>query len=437
MTNVVKIEPGSIAEELGIKPGDLLVGINGQVIKDVLDYRYLVQDEELDLLIEEADGEQVLYEIEKDLHEDLGLVFEDGLMDAPRGCANRCIFCFIEQLPPNMRSTLYFKDDDFRLSFLQGNYVTLSNMSSNDLDRLVFYHLSPINISVHTTDPHLRRFMLNNKHAGDILKTLTRLQEANIDMNFQIVLCKSVNDGAVLDKSIEELSKFIPHAKSLSVVPAGLTRFRDELGLFNIADFDKADARRILAQIKSWQQKIKKRHNTKFVFAADEFYIKAGAGIPSYPHYENFPQIENGVGLIAMLSKEFDDALAQTKAGRIFAKKEISIATGMAAAGFINELARKVEERFPALHINVYPVPNIFFGERVTVAGLLTGQDICAKLQNKQLGDCLLIPEVMLRHGETVLLDGLTLAEMEKILNVPIKAVRNDGRHFINAIVNP
>ena len=434
MNKIIKTEPCSIAEELNIKPGDALLSINGQVITDVLDYRYLIQDERLDLLIQEANGSQVLYEIEKDFHEDLGLIFEYGLMDLPRHCKNRCLFCFIDQLPPKMRKTLYFKDDDFRLSFLQGNYVTLSNITKDDLDRLIFYRLSPINISVHTTNPQLRQKMLNNKNAGCIMETLMRLNEADIDMNFQIVLCKGVNDGDILDETIEKLSALLPRARSLSVVPAGLTRFREENGLFALDHFNKEDAKRVLAQIKHWQQKIKNNKKTRFVFAADEFYIKARAKIPGYAHYEDFLQIENGVGLIAMLNKEFNDALAKTKPNTSDVKKEISITTGLAAANFIRLLVKKAEEKFQNLRINVYPVANIFFGEAVTVTGLLTGRDICAALQNKPLGKCLLIPEVMLRSGETVLLDGLTVKEMEKILNVPVMVVKNNGRHFVDVI---
>ncbi len=303
MNLITEVEKDSIAEELGIEPGDFLRGIDGQEMKDVFDYRYAVHDEELTLLIQKADGEEWELEIEKDEHEDLGLVFESGLMDKARSCSNKCIFCFIDQLPPAMRETLYFKDDDSRLSFLSGNYVTLTNMTDEDFAHILFYHLSPINISVHTTDPELRRFMLKNPRSEFLMAQLQKLYDANIEMNFQIVLCKGVNDGAQLDKTISDLAAFIPHGRSLSVVPVGITQFRD--GLYPMEPFTKEEAIGVVRQVEAWQEKLKAEKGTAFVFAADEFYLKAGLKIPLASAYEDFPQIENGVGMLALMRKEF------------------------------------------------------------------------------------------------------------------------------------
>ena len=308
---IIKVEKGSIAEELGIEPGDILMTINGKAVEDVFDYRFLINDEYIELGIKTKQGEECLAEIEKDYDEDLGIIFESGLMDDAKSCKNKCIFCFIDQLPKGMRSTLYFKDDDSRLSFLQGNYVTLTNMKDEDLDRIIYYHLSPINISVHTTDMELRKKMLKNPNADKVLKNMDRLAEAGIEMNLQIVLCKGINDGEVLEKSISDLSKYYPHARSLSVVPVGITKYRD--GLYPMEPFGKDDSKEVIDIIEKWQKKLKKEIGSSFVFIADEFYINAGIEIPPSERYEDFPQIENGVGMIALMKHEFEKKMHRTK----------------------------------------------------------------------------------------------------------------------------
>ena len=428
---IIKVEKGSIAEELGIEPGDILMTINGKAVEDVFDYRFLINDEYIELGIKTKQGEECLAEIEKDYDEDLGIIFESGLMDDAKSCKNKCIFCFIDQLPKGMRSTLYFKDDDSRLSFLQGNYVTLTNMKDEDLDRIIYYHLSPINISVHTTDMELRKKMLKNPNADKVLKNMDRLAEAGIEMNLQIVLCKGINDGLVLEKSISDLSKYYPHARSLSVVPVGITKYRD--GLYPMEPFGKDDSKEVIDIIEKWQQKLKKEIGSSFVFIADEFYINAGIEIPPSERYEDFPQIENGVGMIALMKHEFEKKMHRTKSKSI--PKTVSIATGEAAYDFIKSLAVKMEEKFKGLKINVYCIKNEFFGGKVSVAGLLTGQDIINQLKGKEIGEYLCLPEDLLRDGEDVLLDDIRICDIEKALNIKIKVTGNDGEKFVDTII--
>ena len=324
---IIKVEKNSIAEELGIEPGDILKAVNGKPVQDVFDYRYLINDEYIELTIKTKQGGECIAEVEKEYYEDLGIVFESGLMDDAKSCRNNCIFCFIDQLPKGMRDTLYFKDDDSRLSFLQGNYVTLTNMKDDELNRVIYYHLSPINVSVHTTDMELRKKMLKNRFADKLMVYLDRLAEANIEMNFQIVLCRNINDGSVLEKSISDLSKYYPHAKSLSVVPIGLTRYRD--GLYPMEPFDRQSCMDVIELITRWQKKLKKEIGSAFVFIADEFYITAGAEFPPCEEYEDFPQIENGVGMISLMRQEFNGCLRNLMPCEIV--KEVSVATGEAA----------------------------------------------------------------------------------------------------------
>ncbi len=428
---IIKIEKNSIAEELGIEPGDVLESINSQPVTDVFDYRFIIQNEYIKLGIKKKSGQVAVYEIEKDEACDLGIVFESGLMDKAKSCANKCIFCFIDQLPKNMRQTLYFKDDDSRLSFLSGNYVTLTNMSEVDLDRIIYYHLSPINISIHTTDPELRVFMLKNPKAANVLEQMERLNSAGIQMNFQIVLVKGVNDKERLDKTIADLVKYIDKQASLSVVPVGITKHRD--GLFLMEPFTKEDCISIIKQVEGWQRKFLSEFKTRFVYAADELYIKGGLTIPNYEAYEDFPQIENGVGMIALMAFEFTSAIKKIKIKA--KKKHISVVTSIGAFDFINGLAGKLKRKFAGLEITVYAVENNFFGEHVTVSGLLTGGDIINQLKDKSLGDLLLIPANCLRADTTVLLDDITIEQMEARLNVKIKPVKINGRNFIEAVI--
>lgn len=428
---IINIDKDSIAEEMGIEKGDILVSINDKEIIDVFDYRYLVKDEYLEIVIEKPDGDEWLLEIEKDEDEDIGIVFDKGLMDNVKSCSNKCNFCFIDQLPKGMRKTLYFKDDDSRLSFLQGNYVTLTNMAEKDLERIIFYRLSPINVSVHTTDPNLRVSMLKNPKAAKILEYIKKISAAGIELNFQIVLCKNVNDKEHLDKSIEDLSQFLPNAKSLSVVPAGITKYRDNLPLLEV--FTKEDAKAVIIQIEKWQAKLKEKFGTRFVFASDEFYLTAEHKLPNIDSYEDFPQIENGVGMLTNFEYEFNEEMKNLRI--IKSNKEVSIITGMAAYKLIQKVCKEIEEKFD-ITIHLYPIKNNFFGEHITVSGLLTGTDILEQLKDKNLGTRLFIPKSALRDGEDVFLDDITLEDMQEALNTEIIPIDNDGAAFLAAIYN-
>ena len=434
---VSRVLPGSIAEELEIEPGDKLLAIDNTEIEDIFDYQFLIQDTYIEVVIEKPDGEQWLLEVDKEYDEDLGIEFENGLMDDYRSCHNKCIFCFIDQMPKGMRETLYFKDDDSRLSFLQGNYVTLTNMSEHDIDRIIRYHLSPINISFHTMNPQLRCKMLNNRFAGEALKKVDRLHEAGIRMNGQIVLCKGVNDGAELEYSISELTRYLPNLESVSVVPVGLTRYRERL--YPLESFTREDARKVLETIHGWQNKIYARHGIHFIHASDEWYILAGEEMPQEERYDGYLQLENGVGMTRLLLNEFALGREQLRRERQLPdpslQEEISMATGRLAYPYIRRMAKELMEDFPGLQIHVYAIRNDFFGEMITVSGLLTGQDILAQLRDKPLGSRLLLPQNVLRSGESVFLDDLTVAELEKTLQVKINIVKSSGCDFIDAVL--
>ncbi len=427
---IIKVEPDSIAQEMGIEVGDILLDINGQSVKDVFDYRYLIQDEYIVIGIRKQDGEEWELEIEKDEYEDIGIVFETGLMDKAKSCSNKCIFCFIDQLPKGMRDTLYFKDDDSRLSFLQGNYVTLTNMKDEDLDRIIFYHLSPINVSVHTTDMELRKYMLKNPNAARLFEQLEKLYKAHIEMNFQIVLCAGINDGKYLDKSIEDLSRFIPFGKSMSIVPFGKSAHRQ--GLYPIELFTPEQCRTVIEQVTKWQNKLLKEKGTRFCFLSDEFYLTAGLPLPEYDDYEGFPQLENGVGMLTLMRDEFDSAIEELAPDN--KKRRLSVATGRIAYDFISGLCNKLSEKLTDTVINVYPIRNDFFGETITVSGLLTGTDIINQLKDKDIGDYLLIPENAFRAETTVMLDDTDITDIEKALNVKVVISADEGHRFVKQI---
>lgn len=433
---VKKVEEGSIAQEMEIEAGDKILEIDGTQIEDIFDYQFLIQDTYIEVLVEKPDGEQWLLEIDKEFDEDLGIEFENGLMDEYRHCHNKCIFCFIDQMPKGMRETLYFKDDDSRLSFLQGNYVTLTNMSEHDIDRIIRYRLSPINISFQTMNPVLRCKMLNNRFAGEALKKVDRLYEAGIRMNGQIVLCKGINDGAELEFSIRELMKYLPELESVSVVPVGLSKYRE--GLYPLEPFEKEDAKEVLAIIHRYQKECYAKYGVHFIHASDEWYILAEEELPEEERYDGYLQLENGVGMLRLLLDEFQEALAEEAALQIHGRKEsqeLSIATGLLAYPYIQRMAAQMTEAFPWLKVHVYAITNEFFGERITVSGLLTGQDIRRQLTGRELGERLLLPQNVLRSGETVFLDDLTLEELEKALQVPINIVKSSGRDFVNAVL--
>ena len=430
---IVGVEPHSIAHKLHIKKGDYLLTVNGETVRDVFDYRFLIDDEYVEIEVEKANGELFAFEIEKDYGEDLGLVFGQDLMDNYRSCTNSCIFCFIDQMPKGMRETLYFKDDDSRLSFLQGNYVTLTNMKEEDINRIIRYHMGPINISVHTTEPELRCKMLNNRFAGKVLSYLDKLFEAGIPMNGQIVLCKGINDGEHLKKTIQDLSKYIPCMESLSIVPAGLTKYRD--GLFPLEKFTKNDALEVIKTVENFQQNIYNNYSTHFVHASDEFYLLAGLEVPEEESYDGYLQLENGVGMLRLLDVEFHEAIEGYKAdtNRSPAKKRsLSIATGRLAFPYLKRYAKEAADLLD-LDVHVYEIRNDFFGESITVSGLLCGQDIIAQLKGKPLGEELLLPVNMFRAGEEYFLDDITKQQVEQELNVKVVIVPSDGYALFDA----
>lgn len=428
---IKSIEPGSIAEELGIEKGDILLSINDQEVEDVFDYHFYVNDEQLVLTIEKPDGEEWELEIEKDYEEDLGIEFEQGLMDEYRSCRNKCIFCFIDQMPKGMRDTLYFKDDDSRLSFLQGNYVTLTNMSDHDIDRIIRYHLEPINISFHTTNPELRCQMLHNRFAGEALRKVDRLYEAGIEMNGQIVLCRGINDGEELERSIRDLAGYLPYLQSVSVVPVGLTRYRD--GLYPLEPFTPEDARKVLEVVRRWQDELYEKWGTHFIHAGDEWYLLAGEDMPPQERYDGYLQLENGVGMMRLLEDEFREAFEKLPGDEM--PREVSVATGKLAYPLICSMAEKLKSRYPGTVIHTYQIENRFFGERITVAGLVTGQDLKEQLSGKKLGKALLLPCNMFRSQEEVFLDDMTLDELKDALQSEIDIVKSSGQDFIDAVL--
>lgn len=434
MVLITGVEMGSRAYRAGLEVGDKLLTINGNEINDVLDYRFYLTDTRLHIVIE-RNGKTDDTIIRKGEHDDIGLEFETPLMDKKQSCHNKCIFCFIDQLPKGMRDTLYFKDDDSRLSFLHGNYVTLTNMSDEDIDRIIKMHISPVNVSVHTTNPELRCQMMKNKRAGYVLGYLKRLADAGIKICGQIVLCKGVNDGEELTRSIHDLATLYPSIVSVSVVPAGMTKFRD--GLYPLEQFTKEDCRRVITQVEDFSNKCLEYYGSRIVFCSDEFYLKAELPLPSEEFYEGYSQIENGVGMITSLKTEFLDELEYLdEYTEGFKPTKKSIATGEAAYPLIKEMADTLMSKVEGLEVNVYKINNDFFGDTITVAGLLTGKDLCEQLKNKDLGEELLIPSVTLKADEDVFLCGMTLDELSEALRVKITPQNADGAEFIRTLLN-
>lgn len=425
------VEPGSIAEEIGIEKGDIICKINDIDICDYLDYKFLSSNEEIVLSVLKKNGELIEFEIYNDYGEDLGIDFHGMLFSGAKSCTNKCIFCFIDQLPPNMRSTMYFKDDDSRLSFLYGNYVTLTNMSDDDIERLIRYRISPVNISVHTVNPDLRVKMLANPNAKNIMDRIMRFYESGILMNMQIVLCKGINDGEELKKSIETLAPLYPTLGSISVVPVGITKYREKL--FPLEEFKKEDSKKVIAEVEKMQEDCLQKYGSRIVYLSDEFYITAGIPIPEEETYEDFPQIENGVGLIASMKSEFDDALENEYEQTFFGKN--IIATGVLAYDYIKELIEKAKKKFPQLDVDVVCIKNDFFGHSVTVSGLLCGGDIIKNLKGRNF-DRLLITRSMLKADEDIFLDDVTIEQMEKELNAEVISVSNDGFDFLEKLIN-
>ncbi len=428
---IKEVRAGSIGEELELQPGDMLLAVNGEPVEDIFDYQFMIEENEVILLIRKADGEEWKLEIEKEESEDLGLVFENSLMDEYHSCRNKCMFCFIDQMPKGMRETLYFKDDDSRLSFLQGNYITLTNMSDKDINRIIRFHLAPINISVHTTNPELRCRMLTNRFAGEALKKIDRLYEAEIPMNGQIVLCKDVNDGAELERSIRDLLKYAPVMRSVSVVPVGLTKYRD--GLYPLEPFTKEDAREVLRLIRSYQKQAYEQYGIHFIHASDEWYILAEEEIPTADMYDGYIQYENGVGMVRMFRDDLEAALAGLSGDD--RKGKVTLVTAKLIYPTICWAAEQIQKKYPNMELQVVCITNHFFGEQITVTGLLTATDIIEQLSTLELGDWVVLPSVVLKADEDIFLDDIALEDVQKALQVPIHIVKSNGMGFIQAVL--
>lgn len=434
MVTVTGVEKGSRAQRHGIQVGDVLLSINDREIRDVLDYRFHLANSTVTLALHRG-PELISVTIHKQEYDDIGLDFETPLMDKKQRCENKCIFCFIDQLPSGMRDTLYFKDDDSRLSFLHGNYITMTNLHDRDIDRIIEMHISPVNISVHTTNPELRCFMMHNKRAGEVLSYMKRLADAGITLCGQIVLCRGINDGAELDRSLADLQALYPAMSSVSVVPAGLTRYRDKL--YELTPYTPEECARIIEQVNRVGDQCEQKYGERIFCCADELYLKAGLPLPGEDYYGDYDQIENGVGMITSLTSEVDLELeyADEYKEKFISPRRVSIATGVAAYDTIRSLADKLERSFDGLSVKVYRIINHFFGETITVAGLLTGKDISEQLAGKELGDCLLIPENTLRAGEDTLLDDMTVGQLSRALGVPVCPSANDGVGFIESVL--
>ena len=434
MVRIESVLKKSRADRAGIKSGDILVSINGREINDVLDYRFFLAESAVTLSLL-REGENLDVTIKKSQYDDIGLDFETPLMDKKHSCENKCIFCFIDQLPRGMRKTLYFKDDDSRLSFLHGNYITLTNLHDKDIDRIIEMHISPVNISVHTTNPELRVKMMHNKRAGEVLSYIKRLSDAGISLCGQIVLCKGINDGEELDRSLRDLSEFFPAMQSVSIVPAGLTKYREKL--YPLEEFTKEEAARVIDQIAKFGDAMKKDHGIRMFYPADEFYLKAERALPDEEFYDGYPQIENGVGMITSTLTEFYDELEYIDEylGEVTLPRTVSVATGEAAYCLIKSMALKLEERIEGLKVNVYRIKNDFFGKSITVAGLLTGGDMASQLEGKELGELLLFPENALRADGDLFLDDMSPEELTERLGVLATPGHNDGAQFIRDVL--
>lgn len=429
MVEITGVVKRSSAWKCGIKKHDSLVAINGFEIEDVLDYMFYSAENRVTVEVL-RNGETLTFDITKSEYDDLGLEFESFLMDKKRTCHNKCVFCFIDQMPPNMRDTLYFKDDDARLSFLQGNYVTLTNLKQKDIDRIIKMKLN-INVSVHTTNPQLRCQMMHNRFAGDTLKYLKQMTDGGIKLNCQLVLCPNLNDGEELERTLHDLGELMPNISSVAGVPVGLSKFRD--GLYPLESFTKEGAERVIDTFKKYQEIFLKQYGSRTVFPSDEFFLIAGREIPSAEYYEDYPQFENGVGMLRSLMDEFEDAL--TLADEPTQPRMVSIATGYAPYSTIQSLVHKATSKWNTLQCNVYPIRNDYFGEKITVTGLITAQDLINQLKGKPLGDELLISKSMLKSDEDIFLDDTTIEEVETTLNVTVRKVDNDGFALLDGIL--
>lgn len=419
---ITGIEPGSHAYRHAIKPGWELISINGHEITDVLDYRFFETEKKLELILDD-NGMPHRVSIKKGEYESIGLEFETYLMDKQHSCKNKCCFCFIDQLPKGMRDSLYFKDDDERLSFLFGNYITLTNLSEREAERIVQMHISPVNISVHTTNPELRVEMMKNPNAGKSLEYLKKFADGGIKINCQLVLCPGINDGEELERSIRDLMALAPQVQSIAAVPVGLTKHRE--GLCELRGFTSEEAAKVIDTCEEFGTKAMCEHCSTMIWAADEFYLKAGRPLPHAGYYEDYPQLENGVGLVALLRDEFTDAMEDLEGDSIF--RELSVATGVSASPIIAAMLDEAEKKWHNSTWHIHTIKNNFFGESITVAGLITGRDLIEQLKGKHLGSRLLIPSVMLRREGDLFLDSVSIDEVESELGVEVVTVPNDG----------
>lgn len=430
MKNTIsKVKPGSIAEELEIEVGDKLISINEKEVRDIIDYKFLMADEDILVEIEKADGEIWELEIEKDYDEDLGVEFKDSIMDQAKSCCNKCIFCFIDQLPKGMRETLYFKDDDSRLSFLQGNFVTLTNMADEDINRIIEYKISPINVSVHTTNPELRQKMLSNRFAGNVYERLIKLSNGGIKINCQVVSCPGVNNREELIRTVEDLYKLHPSIENVAVVPVGITKFRE--GLFDMTLYNKETSLMEIEGIKKIQEKYINEIGYPFVRLSDEFYVTAEVDVPSKDFYDKFDQLEDGVGMIRIFRENIKEGLSNLSPNK---KGSFTLITGTSAYKEIKSAAEEIEKVNSNIKVQTNAIINNFFGSTITVAGLLTGKDIKEQLKDAKLGDYIIIPRNILRSGEEVFLDDVTVEELEKYFNKSILICEYTGEDLIEKI---
>ncbi len=432
MVTIIDAERGSRAERAGILAGDILLSINGHVIRDVLDYRFYLAEKEITLQIHRG-AELLEFRIRKQMYDDIGLVFETPLMDKKHSCTNKCIFCFIDQLPKGMRDTLYFKDDDSRLSFLHGNYITMTNLTQEDIDRIKEMHISPVNISVHTTNPDLRVQMMHNRFAGDVLGYIRQLADAGIKLRGQIVLCRGINDGEELARTMRDLAEYYPAMDSVSVVPAGLTGHRENL--YPLTPFSEEECADVIRQVTAFGDACTEKYGERIFYCSDEFYVKSGTPLPPYEYWGDFSQIENGVGMLSSLGHEFEFALSMLSDEEKSVERDISIATGEAAYDFLCDLVKKAQAECPHLHCRVYCVKNRFFGGQVTVAGLLTGKDLAEQLTAQPLGEELLLSRTMLRAEGDMFLCDTSPEALSETLHVPLRFADCDGAEFLDALL--
>lgn len=427
---ITKVDEGSLAERKGVLSGDLLLSINSNEISDVLDYRFHIVNKKLKLRLL-RDGKERTVTIRKDELEDIGLDFETYLMDKQQSCRNKCIFCFIDQLPKGLRESLYFKDDDSRMSFLFGNYITLTNISEHEVDRIIKMHISPINVSVHTTNPELRVRMMKNRHAGEALDILYRLAKAGTKLNCQLVLCPDINDGAELERSLADLTALYPSVQSVAVVPVGITKYRE--GLEELKTYTPETAAKVLDIMERVGDECLEKYGTRLVYASDEFYLKAGRPLPDADFYEEFAQLENGVGMCTLMKTQFAEALEEFAADE--SKREVSIATGLGFLPLMREMVDTAMQKWHNLDVKVYGIVNDFFGHDIDVSGLVTGRDLIAQLKGKPLGERLLLPSCMFRSEGDLMLDDISKEDIEQALNVPVRLTANDGYELLEALL--